>query len=327
MLDLPEGKNGSNMKNYADLTKRGQVRRLRRLTQNAVGKFCFKQYNLKFLQHLDNTTFKLECDTGRYLARVHRFRANMPQRVESELAWLNALSRDTGIPVQKPHCSPDGEMVVMAAASGVPKPYPVSVLSWLDGRILRQERRRPRHFEQLGRLVAEIHNHSQSWTRPSWFDRPTYDSDGLFGPDGLFGLDVTDSNRLPSGVYDDLQTLSGRLQEAEKMLGTNPTIFGMIHFDLSFGNVLFNHQAVMPIDFDNCGFGYYLFDLAVILAGPFERPGFNERCKKLIFGYREVRELSDDLLELIPTFMAVRAALLQQWERVHSMLNQSYSSL
>ena len=312
------------MKNYADLTKRGQVRRLRRLTQNALGKFGFKQYNLKLLQHLDNTTFKLECETGQYLVRVHRVQAHMPHRIESELAWLKALSRDTNIPVQEPHCSSDGKMVVIAEASCVPEPYPITVLSWLNGRILRQERRSPRHFEQLGELVAEIHNHSQSWTRPSCFDRPTYDSDGLFGVWGLFGLDAINANSLPSGVFDDLQTLRGRLQEVEHRLGTNPTVFGMIHFDLSFGNVLFTSNDVMPIDFDNCGFGHYLFDLAVILAGPYERPGFEERCEKLILGYREVRELSDDLLEFIPTFMAVRAALLQQWERVHSMLQLSY---
>ena len=109
------------MKNYADLTKRGQVRRLRRLTQNALGKFGFKQYNLKLLQHLDNTTFKLECETGQYLVRVHRVQAHMPHRIESELAWLKALSRDTNIPVQEPHCSSDGKMVVIAEASCVPE--------------------------------------------------------------------------------------------------------------------------------------------------------------------------------------------------------------
>ena len=315
------------MKNYSDLTTKGQVRRLRTLTHNALRKFGFNQYHLRFLQHLDNTTFRLVCDAGRYLVRVHRVQAHMPRRIESELAWLKALSRDTKISVQMPHCSPDDKKVVIAEAPGVPEPYPVSVLSWLNGRILRQDRRSPRHFEQLGQLVAQIHNHSQRWTRAPWFDRPTYDSNGLFGPDGLLRRDVIDLKRLPGGVQDDLQTLRESLQEAEQKLGTDPTIFGLIHFDLSFGNVLFTNDEVMPIDFDNCGFGYYLFDLAVILAGPYERPGFKERCEKLIRGYREIRELSDDLLELMPTCMAVRAALLKQWERVHSLLNQSYPSL
>lgn len=315
------------MKNYSNLTTKGQVRRLRTLTHNALRKFGFNQYRLRFLQHLDNTTFRLICDAGRYLVRVHRVQAHMPRRIESELAWLKALSHDTKIFVQIPQCSPDGKMVVMAEAFGVPEPYPVSVLSWLNGRILRQDHRSPRHFDQLGQLVAQIHNHSQRWARPSWFDRPTYDSYGLFGQDGLLRLDVIGLKHLPGGVQNDLKILRERLQEAEQKLGTDPTIFGLIHFDLSFGNVLFTNDEVLPIDFDNCGFGYYLFDLAVILAGPYERPGFKERRENLVRGYREVRELSDDLLELIPTCMAVRAALLKQWERVHSLLNQSYPSL
>lgn len=311
----------SKMMNYEDLTRRGQLRRLRRLAQNALSRFGFNRYDLKFLQHLDNTTFRLECDEGRYLVRIHRVQANAPHRIESELAWLDALSRETNISVQIPHCCPDGKKVIEANAPGVPHAYPVSVLSWLNGRILRQERRRPRHFEHLGRLVAEIHNHSQSWTRPSWFDRSTYDSDGLFGRDAI------DMNSLSIGVFDDLQTLRGRLNEVEQKHGNNPTMFGMIHFDLSFGNVLFTSDKVMPIDFDNCGFGCYLFDLAVILAGPYNRPGFKEGCERLIRGYREVRELPDELLEFIPTFMAVRAALLKQWKRVHTLLQLSYFDL
>ena len=132
---------------------------------------------------------------------------------------------------------------------------------------------------------------------------------------------------LPAEVRADLQTLHERLQEVEQQLGKTPDQFGLIHSDLSFGNVLFTTDEVLPIDFDDCGFGYYLYDLAVILAGPWERPGFQQRRDALLLGYREICELPNEHLNLIPTFMAMRASSLGQWDRVRVLLSTSYTDL
>jgi Ser/Thr protein kinase RdoA (MazF antagonist) len=210
-------------------------------------------------------------------------------------------------------------MIVMADAPGIPESYPVTVLSWLNGRVLSQDYRFPHHFEQLGQLTAKLHNHSQYWTLPPEFDRPTYCADEV--------LRRVYCEQLPSNVRDDLLLLRERLLAIEEQLGYEPEQFGLAHFDLSFGNVLFTRKEAIPIDFEECGFVYYLFDLAVILAGPWQRPEFQERFKSLIQGYREIRKLDDDLLRLLPTFMAARAALLGQWQRVQMLLNLSYPAL
>ena len=48
-------------------------------------------------------------------------------------------------------------------------------------------------------------------------------------------------------------------------LGSKPDAFGLIHADLHLENALFDGDAVRVIDFDDCGFGYWLYDLAVPL--------------------------------------------------------------
>ena len=162
----------------------------------------------------------------------------------------------------------------------------------------------PRHFELLGRVAGELHNHSEAWSPPTGFDRPTYDAEGLFGSRSKFPLDEIG----PAPVRRDLETVYGRLTEAEQQMGCDTEMFGLIHADLSFGNVLFRPGHAIAIDFGDCGFGYYLYEIAVILAGPYGRPGFQERSDALLKGYREVRSLSMDLEEYIPTLMASRAA-------------------
>ena len=115
-------------------------------------------------------------------------------------------------------------------------------------------------------FVAKLHHHTQHWTPPFELNRLFYDSTSTLGTDSVFGLDDVTYKQLPEDVQGNLQTpLHEQLQEVEQRFGKSPDQFGLIHSDLSFGNVLFTVDAVLPIDFDNCGFGYYLYNLAVIL--------------------------------------------------------------
>ena len=315
----------SNSNNFDDLPEKEQVDRLRKLADAALEKFGFNQYRLTFLQHLVNTTFRLDCNQGRYLARIHRARSRT--EVASELAWLEALVHETTVLVQIPQRSLNRKMIVVGEQAGVPEPYPVTVLSWLEGQILPQDRRSSHHFYRLGQLVAKLHHHAQHWTPAFELDRPCYDSTSVLRTDNVFGEEAVTYKQLPEDVQGDLQRLHERLQEVEQRLGKSPDQFGLIHSDLSFGNVLFTTDAVLPIDFDDCGFGYYLYDLAVILAGPWERPGFRQRREALFEGYREVCKLPNEHLNLIPTFMAMRASSLGQWDRVKTLLQTAYADL
>ena len=314
-----------NGNSFDDLPREEQVYRLRKLAQVVLQEFGFNQYQLTFLQHLVNTTFRLDSTQGRYLVRIHRARTRTA--VESELTWLEALAHETTLPVQTPQCSIDGKMIVVGKQIGVPEPYPVTVLSWLNGQVLPQDCRSPHHFYRLGQLVAKLHQHSQHWAPSFELNRPFYDSTGVLSSDSMSGLDGGTYKQLPTDVRSHLQTLHERLQEVEQRLGKSPHRFGLIHSDLSFGNVLFTEEEVLPIDFDDCGFGYYLYDLAVILAGPWEKPGFQHRREALLEGYREICKFPDEHLSLIPTFMAMRASSLGQWDRVKTLLHNSYADL
>ena len=311
--------------NFEDLPEKEQVYKLRKLADTALEKFGFNQYRLTLLQHLVNTTFRLDCNQGRYLVRIHRARRRTA--VASELAWLEALAHETIVPVQTPQRSLDGKMIVVGEQIGVPEPYPVTVLSWLEGQIFPQDHRSPHHFYRLGQLVAKLHHHAQHWTPAFELDRPLYDSTSVLRTDDVFGEEAVTYKQLPEDVQEHLQRLHERLQEVEQRLGKSPNQFGLIHSDLSFGNVLFTAEEVLPIDFDDCGFGYYLYDLAVILAGPWERPGFQQRRDALLRGYREICELPDEHLNHIPTLMAMRASSLGQWDRVKMLLHTPYADL
>lgn len=233
------------------------------------------------LQQLVNTSFRVEAEQGQFLLRLHRKSAQTESRIQSELSWLSALANDTELKVQRPQQSTNGRLVVRVDGTFI------TLLSWLNGKALPQAERSAAHYRSLGRMTATLHRHAQQWT-PENLDRPRLGSEQLIAADGWHGLSADAAVRL--------KDLCTRLRKVELQLGTGRDVYGLIHSDLSFGNVLFDDREAMPIDFDDCGFGHYLYDLAVIFAGAWSQPDYPQRRDAVLAGYREVRPLGDELL-------------------------------
>ncbi|MCY3870528.1 MAG: phosphotransferase [Gemmatimonadetes bacterium] len=298
----------TNLRRYDSLTPRGQARRLRELAKSALRQFDIRVHRLELIKHLVNTTFRLRSDEGEFLVRIHREKNHTVRLVESELAWLLALSKEADVTVQTPYTTPDGRVVVLAEAAGVPRAYPVTMLSWIKGRIVPQVRRTTRHYEGLGRLVATLHKHAMQWDPPDDFERPVYDAIHQLGKFSVRPLPELGPRYLPAHVLRDMEAVYERRREAERVLGTGCEHFGLIHFDLSFSNILFYGGEALPIDFDACGLGFYAYDLGVALTGPFAYENFMARCEAVFRGYRQVLPLRREWIEYLPTFMASRTA-------------------
>ncbi len=118
---------------------------------------------------------------------------------------------------------------------------------------------------------------------------------------------------IDSPLRADLEDAQRALEQAEAAIGTECSRYGLIHGDPSFGNVLFDGERPNLIDFDDFGYGQYVFDLAVVLAGAWGKPGFKENRAALLESYGQVRELSQAEVGALPAAMAGRAASLTLW--------------
>ena len=59
--------------------------------------------------------------------------------------------------------------------------------------------------------------------------------------------------------------MASGMQRVMTQLGDGADQVGLIHADLHLDNALFWRDDVRIIDFDDCGFGYWLYDIAVSL--------------------------------------------------------------
>lgn len=287
------------------------VEQVTEAAERAVAAFQLGPHSLELISHYTNTVFHLATAHGRYVVRVHRAAGRTRDQVAGEVAWLDALAQETDIRVPSVRRTPSGEAVVSTSIAGDDKDVPVTILERVPGQQVQTKDKNARHFEELGRLGAKLHQHAQAWcpAKKREVDRPTYKADSVLNG-GVTGPVAAVLGPKADVVNEALSLLRDRLAETEAKLGAAHDSFGLIHCDLSFGNVLFGEQGAVPVDFDDCGFGYYLHDFAVPLAGAYQEPRFEERYDAFLGGYRQVLPLAADLLVHLPVFLGLRSAQL-----------------
>lgn len=142
-----------------------------------------------------------------------------------------------------------------------------------------------------------------------------FDWEGLFQNDVGSGVPNADAWALLSPFHREAFSIVAERVKAEMdEWEENPDVFGLIHGDLGVdANLLFWHGEPRAIDFDDSGFGYYVFDLAVALDAVRDRPDYTNYKDALLKGYREFRQLPEEQSQQIDLFLAALEVYWNLW--------------
>ena len=285
---------------------------MQEVAEASLADFDLAGGSLLLLQDLVNTSFRVQQDSRQWYLRVYNPGRHDRSAIESELLFLEALT-EGGFPAPRPLRRRSGGMLWEASPSAAAGAIRVSVCSWLAGETMQHDKA-PRHHAELGTMLARLHEFSAKWKPPTGFVRPRCDSEGVYGIHGPSGSMVMRGwDNIDRPLRSDLEDARKALGAAETAIGTDCARYGLVHSDPSSGNVLFDGELPSLIDFDDLGYGHYVFDLAVVLAGAWGKPDFDENRAALFAGYGRVRGLSREEVEALPAAMAARAASLILW--------------
>lgn len=299
------------------LSKDQRTAALHALAEASLAEFGLMGGSLVLLQDLVNSSFRVQHDSRQWYLRIYNPDRHETSVIESELLFLEALAKG-GCPAPQPLRKHNDGMVWVASQSPVADAIRISICSWLRGEILQYDKT-PQHYANLGSMLAELHEFSGKWNPPEGFVRPRCDSDGVYGNHGASGEQVMRGwDNIDGPLRSDLEDAKKALEQAEKAIGTDRGRYGLIHADPSFSNVLFDSEIPYLIDFDDFGYGHYVFDLAVVLAGAWGKPDFEENRAALFEGYGQRRKLSQAEMGALPAAMAARAASLIFWAAAQS---------
>jgi Ser/Thr protein kinase RdoA (MazF antagonist) len=315
------------MKPYDELTRLGRLRRLRPLAHVALEAYGLAEARLQLVRDAGNTLYRVHAarpvpgeepdelyHPGQYLLRLHQPGYQETGAVELELAWLAAMCRDAHLPVPRPVPALDGRLLIQATVPGIPGERNVSLLRWLKGRFLHTGVG-PRHYRAQGRLMARLHDHAAHWQPPAGLTKRHWDWNGLFRD--VEGADLPGDKvwaLLPQRYEAPFEEVARQARQLFDAWGKGPDVYGLIHADLGVdANCLFWAGEARAIDFDDSGFGYWMYDLAVSLEHVREDASYPAFRDALLGGYAELRSLPDEQLRQLEFFLASFYVYLGLW--------------
>jgi Ser/Thr protein kinase RdoA (MazF antagonist) len=222
-----------------------------------------------------------------------------PEAQRSILAWMAYLAAH-GAFVPEPLVSKNGNLVEV-----IPSPdgnWLAVAFTRADG-ILSEELSIDQldvgQFQLLGRSIGKMHALGRGYVPSKEVSYPDWESAG-----NLF------SDQVRNELW--LKEKQSRVLERIRSLPRPKDAYGLIHCDLHFGNFFLDipGQKITLIDFDDCAYGWFVMDIAVLLFDILVLYTGNDKneygqhfLRNFLSGYLAENPLSNFWLEQLPLFL------------------------
>jgi Ser/Thr protein kinase RdoA (MazF antagonist) len=264
----------------------------------------------------ENATYRVDASDGRQaFVRVHRAGYHTLQEIVSELCWMRALRVEADVSTPVPLTTLQGACIV--AVRSEPLPDERFCVAFEPIRGIAPSAETPLEWAaRLGAIAGAIHRHAAGWQPPSWFLRFVWDFDTIVGAVPRWG-GWEDGPGLGRKQRDLLTKAQSEIRWRLDKFGKSPDRFGLVHADLRTGNLLAHDNDATVIDFDDCGYGWFAWDLATGLTFVEEQCDRGEFVARWLDGYRGVWTVSKEVEAEIPTMLLLRRLQLLAWLGLH----------
>ena len=301
---------------------------LDRIAQRAVTSYAVPEGSTATLvNQSENATYVVRTPSGEAVSalRVHRLDYHPDGAIASELCWIEALRDEeviTTAEVVRPR--EGGPVLTVADPEGETAPRSVVMFEWRAG-VPPHEDSLVDNFADLGELTARLHQHVRRWPQPSGFRRFSWGYDDAFGSVARWGR-WQDAPGVDAAATEVLTRLDHTLRDRLAAYGQGPERWGLIHADLRLANLLVAPgRPTAVIDFDDCGFGWFLYDLGAAVSFIEDHPDVPAATDLWVEGYRRVAPLDAEDVAEIRTFVLFRRLLLLAWIGSHSDVPEAHA--
>lgn len=261
----------------------------------------------------ENATFLVEADRPVGVLRIYRHAYQSVAAMRSELAWIAAL-RESGV-VLTPGVVPTADGAALHSVQVGNASRASVMFEFVEGSQLRDDDMDT--FRRVGATAAKLHNVVQDWPLPDGFDRFTWDLARILDPGARWG----DWRDGPGHTVEGRAVLSGAEAKVRERLASYPPTDctgGLVHGDLRAANILVDAEdQLWVIDFDDCGFSWFLWDLCSTTTFIEHLPHIDQIVAAWLEGYRSQRQLTARDIDVIPDLVFLRRLHILAWLGTH----------
>lgn len=269
----------------------------------------------RLLSHRENAVYEITLPGGaRAALRLHRKGYNRSDEIAAELTWTSALSK-AGFPAPGAVRTSDGAQIVVLQDG-----TQATVVDWVAGAPigaggvalagdLTQQRAL---YRDVGGLLARLHEVTDRLNLPETLPRRRWDVAGFLGSAPTWGPYLDHPSLTPA----EADLLVKASAQARAILEARSDLdFGLIHADGLRENVFRTADGLVLIDYDDSGYGYRLYDIAVALNQALEDTSYDALTASVVEGYVALRPVPEGDLALIPLFAMLRSFAGMGWLR------------
>lgn len=271
---------------FYTLDRDGQIARWDALASRALAHFGLPDARYSLVNYTNNAVYRVDAGRESYALRLHRPGLKSKAWIDSELMWLRALSESRDLAVPAPVAP-----LYTGQLEGIEQPVYGVLFRWLDGDPVQIADLSPLALVSIGEFIARLHEQSRNFIPPFGFERPALDFEGLFGSRSPYQPGAEGEALITTEQRVLIAKATTHIQDVMRVLDTLRTeSFGLIHADLIAKNLLWlrdsrDERRIAALDFDDCAFGYYLYDLAPLLWNLKDEPDYLERRNALWDGF------------------------------------------
>lgn len=282
--------------------------------ERVLGKGC----SLELMQFSENRIYRVKDAAGndRAVLRLCRPFYHTADELRAEIRWLSKIHRDPvsqSLTVPVPIADDCGRDLSVWPGGGGNQYYGV-MFGYLSGTLLEDmplDQQRS-WFGRIGEAAAILHRQVRGWPGADDLRRFHWTYETMAGEHAEWG-DWRRTPSLTARMRDVLAAADGLIRRNLEGYGMSRKKYGLIHGDLRPSNLLTEKDRLKIIDFDDCGYGWYIQDLAASLSFMETQDIVPQLAAEWLAGYETVTKLEPEDKRMIPTFIMMRRLQLLAW--------------
>ena len=279
------------------------------MVKTVLRNYSLGSVKIAFIQHNAGIVFRVTCpETGQpYLLKIHkRVGAGedpSAEQLEPGLHWLSALAQASNLVVQTPIATNTGLFVGQIMLPSSRKPVSYTLQQWIDGDVPNSDFTQQQVYA-IGSMMAKIHAFSSTYPLAKNIPAMRHDTQALHSNIRRLRMSLPLA-LLSNQDFDILLAAEKRIAGYLTELGDHSSVWGPVHGDVHYDNVLIHNQEVRPIDFTGLRLANYVYDIGVTMYHIFHQ---GSHIRKTFFsGYQQIYNLPENYEQFVEACMAYAA--------------------